>query len=116
MRQQRARILVRFEADGGGVGLAEEGVERDRGFLVRRVGAVAQGISHDDGPREWSTSFDKLRTNGRLAIVPKTPFVLSEVEGRAPGVAFTHDRLLERLDADAAIGVEKRSPCSRTAH
>ena len=63
MRQQRARIVARFEPDRGRVGLpGEERVERDRG-------------SRGSSSRKRSAS--------------------------------TIDRLLERLEADAAIGVEE---------
>jgi hypothetical protein len=50
MGKEDARILARFDADGGGVGLAEEGVEGDRGLLMRLVVAVAEQLTHRSLP------------------------------------------------------------------
>ena len=44
------RIVARLDTDGGGVGLATEGVEGDGGFFVRGVVAVAEEISHARNP------------------------------------------------------------------
>src|SRR6218665_753426 len=96
VRQQRARVLAAFDADGSGVRLAEEAVERYRGLLMRFVVAVAENVAHSpisvrpelvEGQAcECVVCFDKLSTNGLLLPI---------------------DRLLERGHAEAAIGVEE---------
>ena len=42
MRDQLARIVARFDADGGGVGLVEESIDRNGGMRDRIVLAIAQ--------------------------------------------------------------------------